>query len=162
MLPEEIQGTKKEETAIALTGLQAELLKIFFEKHFTNSKGLFNEPDSKSYLIKQVSQEFSISEDKLEKLYKKAKDEYFTSYKRLPAEALINQINAEAQTLKEETYNNSNKDIGDKTKIIMDVNDKVAKINQLYDISPVTNIYFKQEFKSEDLLNSDNFKIEGE
>lgn len=142
----------------SLTIFQNKMITVYFEKHLESNKGIFNNEAEKSLLISNVAKEMGLTLPQTELLYKRAKDNFYQSIKRLPAEVIINQINAEGQILKEEVYNTSTKDITAKSHEIMDINDKLAKINKLYDIAPQTNIYFKQDIDVNDLLNPDNFK----
>jgi hypothetical protein len=144
----------------SLTPVQQELLILFFEKHFESTKGLFNNKDETKFFLDKVSKEMNLPLEGLTKLYKKGKNSYFASMKRLPAETMINQINTEGQALKEAVFNDSTKDIIAKSHEIMDINDKIAKVNQLYNVSPTTNIFFQQDFKPEDLLNPKNYTEE--
>lgn len=146
---------QKEETG--LTRLQSEMLKTYFTQHFETSRGVFNDQNDRTKLLARISEELSVPVAKLDKLYKQGKDAYYASIKRIPAEALINQINAEAQILKEDVYNTSEKDIADKAKAIVLINDQISKVNQLYDVSPTTNIFFQQNLNPADLLNPAKF-----
>lgn len=138
----------------SLSKIEKDLLKIYMEKHLESSKGIFDDEKEKKWLIKTISTELSIPEKDVAKLYKKAKEDYFASIKRLPAETQINQINAEAEILKQEVYNNSTEDILYKAKEIMNINDKLAKINKLYDANPVTNIYFETDLDINELMRA--------
>lgn len=119
-----------------------------------------DDPRDKKRLFAAIMKDIpEANNSNLGRLWREAKHEYYQNMKRIPSDALLNQINETNEMLTERILNESRRDITFQADVINKINVTAAQVNKLSEVAPVVNIMFHQPIQINELLNPNKVDI---